>query len=798
MAVTATFKADFSSFTAAVDKAEIKLKDLESDARKVESALAKVAVSFSGQKIIQDAQLATKAIGDIANVTKLTENEQKRLNATVQEALAKYKALGQEAPKDMQALGDELKRIGDEASNMAPKAEAAGLSFKSLFGAFTLANLAGNAISSMTAAVGELASKGTKLPAIESAFHRLSTQVGVSSDDMLSNLQRATRGMVSEFDLMQSSNKALLLGLPVTAESMGDMASAATALGRAMGMDATKSFDDLITALGRSSPMILDNLGLTVKVSEANEHYAAKLGKTAEQLTEAEKKTAFYEEAMEKARAKTKELGEQTKTFTEQLATAWTTISNVITKAAAVANTEAGKLIETMGKGGADPSGRGSGTPDVLREAQAKVLQDSMDAIARAGGKVAASWGQANTALGITIQSLEELEAEEKEITQSIQRGDEARKASADAEKARIASLRSFYEWVKKNGDVLDDVNLKMHVLVNERLAALGSRGVNILKLTTDEAVRFGLAVSQGMAAGIPTITGLGKEFEKVGATGIAPLVPKLNTVKIGIGDLSKALAELATVAGGSFGQMASGFATLINAANTAKQSITAIKDGAKAAGSMDGLLQMSTGIMGIVTAAATAVNAIKALWSAFDRNKGRDAVEEFAKSFGGFDQLHAELLKMGDAGEALWVKLTQGVGRNNPEQAARVIAEIEEALRKQAEASDDATGASEEQAQATIETATQAAKALEELGPKIKANEDEWKSWGSIVTAQIQAIADGIRALPPLPVPALGGGSGSGSSGPTGGAPGTFIVSSTVNIDGRVAGEAVARQIVG
>ena len=61
--------------------------------------------------------------------------------------------------------------------------------------------------------------------------------------------------------------------------------------------------------------------------------------------------------------------------------------------------------------------------------------------------------------------------------------------------------------------------------------------------------------------------------------------------------------------------------------------------------------------------------------------NRGRDAVKDFAASFGGFDALHARLLEMGAAGEALWIKLTQGVGRNNPEQAAAVIAEVTAAL---------------------------------------------------------------------------------------------------------------------
>ena len=130
----------------------------------------------------------------------------------------------------------------------------------------------------------------------------------------------ATKGLISDFDIMQAANKAMLLGLPVTTESMGTMAKAATVLGRAMGQDATKSLDDLTTALGRGSPLILDNLGLTVKVGEANAAYARQLGKTTSQLTEGEKKMAFYNAAMEAAKVKVAELGGVTLTAADHLA----------------------------------------------------------------------------------------------------------------------------------------------------------------------------------------------------------------------------------------------------------------------------------------------------------------------------------------------------------------------------------------------------------------------------------------------------------------------------------------------
>lgn len=189
-------------------------------------------------------------------------------------------------------------------------------------------NLATMLGTKLVSSIGEVITRGGEVAGIAGSFERLSGGAG-QAERTIGTLRDATRGLVSTFDLMQSSNKAILLGLGLSEQEMGDLAKTATVLGRAMGMDATKSLDDLITALGRSSPMILDNLGLTVKLGEANEAYAAKLGKTSSDLTDAEKKQAFMAAAMAAARTKVAELGEAQLTLTERLQQASTWYQNV-------------------------------------------------------------------------------------------------------------------------------------------------------------------------------------------------------------------------------------------------------------------------------------------------------------------------------------------------------------------------------------------------------------------------------------------------------------------------------------
>lgn len=75
------------------------------------------------------------------------------------------------------------------------------------------------------------------------------------------------------------------------------------------------------------------------------------------------------------------------------------------------------------------------------------------------------------------------------------------------------------------------------------------------------------------------------------------------------------------------------------------------------------------------------AISGLGKLFSKAFGTAGRDAVRSFADSAGGFDALHKQLAALGSEGEKMWVSLTQGVGRNNPDQAKAVIAGISEKL---------------------------------------------------------------------------------------------------------------------
>jgi hypothetical protein len=107
----------------------------------------------------------------------------------------------------------------------------------------------------------------------------------------MEEFRQQTQGMLSDARLTQKANLARTMGI-----GLGDvpkLAKIAQAAAATTGQSFDYLFDSIITGTARQSKMILDNLGLMINIDKANEQYAESLGKTASQLSDAEKKQAF-------------------------------------------------------------------------------------------------------------------------------------------------------------------------------------------------------------------------------------------------------------------------------------------------------------------------------------------------------------------------------------------------------------------------------------------------------------------------------------------------------------------------
>lgn len=159
--------------------------------------------------------------------------------------------------------------------------------------------------------LSEFAGVAIQVERVGTAFQNLTTKAGFTGNT-LDKLRAGTRGMVSDLELMKQTNNAMLLGVAQSSQQMEEMTVIARRLGAAMGTSTAQALESLTIGIGRQSKLYLDNLGILIDVEQAYQKYARSIGVTSDALTDAQKKIAFTNEAMTKARELVSGLGEDT------------------------------------------------------------------------------------------------------------------------------------------------------------------------------------------------------------------------------------------------------------------------------------------------------------------------------------------------------------------------------------------------------------------------------------------------------------------------------------------------------
>lgn len=179
----------------------------------------------------------------------------------------------------------------------------------------------------------DLAEQGASVLQTAESFETLIDTVG-AAPDLLDQLRRASRGTISDLDLM-SSTTTLLMGaqgelatsLANATPALMEMAMAAAKLNPALG-DATFMYESLAKGIKRGSPMILDNLGIIVKDEEANRAYAESIGKAADELTAEEQKIALLNAVLAQGETLMAQAGGTTESLTDSYTQMGAAISN--------------------------------------------------------------------------------------------------------------------------------------------------------------------------------------------------------------------------------------------------------------------------------------------------------------------------------------------------------------------------------------------------------------------------------------------------------------------------------------
>ena len=162
-----------------------------------------------------------------------------------------------------------------------------------------------------------LGKQSIQIESISRAFSNTFAGIG-SGTDILKSLQQQVRGTISNVELMRQA-VATLRGTDaqfkqIVGTQFGAILDATNRIAQATGESADVIREKFVRGLRLSSKRLVDDTGVLVNITKANEEYAKSIGKTAAALTDEEKRAAFAAAAITKLQQIASGLGERNTT----------------------------------------------------------------------------------------------------------------------------------------------------------------------------------------------------------------------------------------------------------------------------------------------------------------------------------------------------------------------------------------------------------------------------------------------------------------------------------------------------
>lgn len=307
---------------------------------------------------------------------------------------------------------------------------------------------------------------GERLRTRES-FESIAGARGLDPVEVTNDLRRALRAMVGDVTLWRNANKALLAELPVTSESMAEMAFLARRMAESVGRDGTEAFTRLVDGIAKGEQAILEELNLMTRLETAVQNEARARGVNADTWDQQTKIAIFFNAVMEEMREKVALMGEDSLDSGERVKQLTTFVDNLKGAAAeAVAESPAfSSFLSRIGTDAESSAGRVQelanrigAFADTVAEAGERALRSPLGDVMRFGfGVVAgnfASQGRAASDLtGLDEVFQRNLRRREIETADSIEEIDNLRirnltqirdllREDAEANAARVKQLR--------------------------------------------------------------------------------------------------------------------------------------------------------------------------------------------------------------------------------------------------------------------------------------------------------------------------------------------------------------------
>ena len=276
----------------------------------------------------------------------------------------------------------------------------------------------------------EFADEGAQIAQTRDAFNGLATSLG-EGPGLLQELQAATRGTVTELDLMRSTSTLLAgtsgeLGqaLAENAPQLAAIAQAAHDLNPTMGTTA-EMYDRLSRGIKKAEPELLDEVGILMNLTQVYKAYADSIGVPVTALDKQQKAQAMLNEVLK-----------QGNTLLEQAAGVNTSTSTSIDRMQASMENAGNAMKELMVPGianvfdGFTALATGTGTVNAALAAHAKEVYNTASSYeayetelrraAQAAGYVVDGAGALRNAWGKVIQTNYMLEESQYSLNKSI------------------------------------------------------------------------------------------------------------------------------------------------------------------------------------------------------------------------------------------------------------------------------------------------------------------------------------------------------------------------------------------
>jgi len=261
------------------------------------------------------------------------------------------KISSQEAAKQLEAVKKAMGDTGGETK----KATGIMQGFSgAMIGINQALELAGKGARAFQAAF-DFARQGAVLNQTTESFERMAASLGPNIN-LLDELRAASRNTVDDLTLMSSvltltagTSKELGDAMLQSSPRLMEIAKAASALNPTLG-DTAWMFESINSGIKRNSPLILDNLGIVVRVGEANEKYAESLGKTVAELTAAETQQALLNEVLEAGGRLIDQAGGSAESALDPFDEFTTTVKNLTAELQKLAETGGAPVIRELNK----------------------------------------------------------------------------------------------------------------------------------------------------------------------------------------------------------------------------------------------------------------------------------------------------------------------------------------------------------------------------------------------------------------------------------------------------------------